>query len=226
MAAPVFADILRFALTADGVVPSGTARPDFVLTGPSPLTRPRAGRPGRRRAGGTGRGRGGRSCAGRLGPRDRDRRRVGAPARGQPLRCRWPRWPICVGPRSPTAPAACRVLHAASPWPPTRCGPGDLYAALPGARTHGAGYAADAAAARRGRRPHRPDRRATRPPPTGLPVCVVDDPRAVLGAVADRVYGEPSARAHRHRHHRHQRQDDDRVPRRGRAARRRARAPA
>jgi cell division protein FtsI (penicillin-binding protein 3) len=34
VAAPVFADILRYALTADGVVPSGTARPDFVLTGP------------------------------------------------------------------------------------------------------------------------------------------------------------------------------------------------
>ena len=33
VAAPVFADILGFALTADGVVPSGTARPDFVLTG-------------------------------------------------------------------------------------------------------------------------------------------------------------------------------------------------
>jgi cell division protein FtsI (penicillin-binding protein 3) len=33
VAAPVFADILRFALTADGIVPSGTARPEFVLTG-------------------------------------------------------------------------------------------------------------------------------------------------------------------------------------------------
>ncbi|HEY0127477.1 MAG TPA: penicillin-binding protein 2 [Blastococcus sp.] len=32
VAAPVFADILRFALTADGVVPSGTARPDFLIT--------------------------------------------------------------------------------------------------------------------------------------------------------------------------------------------------
>jgi cell division protein FtsI (penicillin-binding protein 3) len=31
VAAPVFADILRYALTADGVVPSGTPRPDFVL---------------------------------------------------------------------------------------------------------------------------------------------------------------------------------------------------
>ena len=57
---------------------------------------------------------------------------------------------------------------------------------------------------------------------TGLPVCVVDDPRAVLGAVADRVYGEPSGRLTGHRHHRHQRQDDDRLPRRGRAGRRRA----
>jgi cell division protein FtsI (penicillin-binding protein 3) len=30
----VFADIMRQALTADGIVPSGTPRPDFVLTGP------------------------------------------------------------------------------------------------------------------------------------------------------------------------------------------------
>jgi cell division protein FtsI (penicillin-binding protein 3) len=34
VAAPVFSDILRQALTADGIVPSGTPRPDFVLTGP------------------------------------------------------------------------------------------------------------------------------------------------------------------------------------------------
>ncbi|WP_242473173.1 penicillin-binding protein 2 [Blastococcus sp. TML/M2B] len=32
VAAPVFRDILRYALTADGVVPSGTPRPDFQLT--------------------------------------------------------------------------------------------------------------------------------------------------------------------------------------------------
>jgi UDP-N-acetylmuramoyl-L-alanyl-D-glutamate--2,6-diaminopimelate ligase len=69
--------------------------------------------------------------------------------------------------------------------------PGSLYAALPGARTHGARYASDAAA--RGAvavftdPPGRAEAAAT-----GLPVCVVDDPRAVLGAVADRVYGEPS----------------------------------
>ena len=69
--------------------------------------------------------------------------------------------------------------------------PGDLYAALPGARTHGSRFAADAA-----------DRGAvavlTDPTgletaaATGLPVCVVEDPRAVLGLVADRIHGEPS----------------------------------
>jgi cell division protein FtsI (penicillin-binding protein 3) len=34
VAAPVFADVMRYALTADGVVPSGAPRPDFVLEGP------------------------------------------------------------------------------------------------------------------------------------------------------------------------------------------------
>jgi cell division protein FtsI (penicillin-binding protein 3) len=34
VAAPVFADIMRYALTADGIVPSGTPRPDFVLEAP------------------------------------------------------------------------------------------------------------------------------------------------------------------------------------------------
>jgi cell division protein FtsI (penicillin-binding protein 3) len=34
VAAPVFADIMRYALTADAVVPSGTPRPNFVLEGP------------------------------------------------------------------------------------------------------------------------------------------------------------------------------------------------
>ena len=71
--------------------------------------------------------------------------------------------------------------------------PGDLYAALPGARTHGARFAADAAA--RGAVAVLTDRDGLLDAAaTGLPVCVVDDPRAVLGAVADRVYGEPSSR--------------------------------
>ena len=71
--------------------------------------------------------------------------------------------------------------------------PGDLYAALPGARTHGARYAADAAARGAAAVLTDPageaDARAT-----GLPVCVVADPRELLGAVAARVYGSPSER--------------------------------
>jgi UDP-N-acetylmuramoyl-L-alanyl-D-glutamate--2,6-diaminopimelate ligase len=71
--------------------------------------------------------------------------------------------------------------------------PGDLYAALPGARTHGVRYVTDAAA--RGAvavltDPTGRDEAVA----TGLPVCVVADPRAVLGSVADRIYGEPSRR--------------------------------
>jgi UDP-N-acetylmuramoyl-L-alanyl-D-glutamate--2,6-diaminopimelate ligase len=71
--------------------------------------------------------------------------------------------------------------------------PGDLYAALPGARTHGARFAADAAG--RGAVAVLTDRDGLLDAAaTGLPVCVVDDPRAVLGAVADRVYGAPTSR--------------------------------
>ncbi|MGY1752683.1 UDP-N-acetylmuramoyl-L-alanyl-D-glutamate--2,6-diaminopimelate ligase [Blastococcus sp. SYSU D01042] len=71
--------------------------------------------------------------------------------------------------------------------------PGDLYAALPGARTHGVRHVAEAV--RRGAvavltDPSGQEEAAA----TGLPVCVVDDPRAVLGEVADRVYDRPSER--------------------------------
>jgi UDP-N-acetylmuramoyl-L-alanyl-D-glutamate--2,6-diaminopimelate ligase len=71
--------------------------------------------------------------------------------------------------------------------------PGDLYAALPGARTHGARYVADAAT--RGAVAVLTDPTGlAEAAAAGLPVCVVDDPRAVLGEVADRIYGEPSRR--------------------------------
>jgi len=36
VAAPVFADVMQYALTAAGVTPSGTTRPDFQLTGTAP----------------------------------------------------------------------------------------------------------------------------------------------------------------------------------------------
>ncbi|GLZ10601.1 UDP-N-acetylmuramoyl-L-alanyl-D-glutamate--2,6-diaminopimelate ligase [Actinomadura sp. NBRC 104425] len=69
--------------------------------------------------------------------------------------------------------------------------PGDLYAALPGTRAHGADFARQAAAA--GARailtdPAGRDRAAA----AGLPVLVVDDVRARLGQAAAWVYGEPA----------------------------------
>ncbi len=68
--------------------------------------------------------------------------------------------------------------------------PGDLYAALPGSRAHGADYATDAASS--GARavltdPAGRDRAAA----TGLPVVVVETPRAVLGDLAAWLYGHP-----------------------------------
>jgi UDP-N-acetylmuramoyl-L-alanyl-D-glutamate--2,6-diaminopimelate ligase len=69
--------------------------------------------------------------------------------------------------------------------------PGDLFAALPGANAHGVRFATDAAG--RGAVAVLTDPAgAEAARATGLPVCVVDDPRAVLGAVAGRVYGRPS----------------------------------
>ncbi|WP_239545629.1 UDP-N-acetylmuramoyl-L-alanyl-D-glutamate--2,6-diaminopimelate ligase [Nocardioides nitrophenolicus] len=74
-----------------------------------------------------------------------------------------------------------------------RVRPGDLYAALPGSRAHGAAFAEQAAAA--GAVALLTDAEgAALAAPTGLPALVVDDPRRVLGAVAALVYGQPAAR--------------------------------
>ena len=73
--------------------------------------------------------------------------------------------------------------------------PGDLFAALPGARVHGADFAGDAIAAGAAAvltdeaGAERPDLRDTE-----LPVLVHPDPRAVLGEIAAWIYGEPSLR--------------------------------
>ena len=71
--------------------------------------------------------------------------------------------------------------------------PGDLYAALPGARVHGAAFCADAVAAGAAGVLTDPDGRA-RAAATGVPVFVLADPRARLGEVACWVYGNPSSR--------------------------------
>ena len=69
--------------------------------------------------------------------------------------------------------------------------PGDLYAALPGARAHGADFAGQAAAA--GAAAVLTDEAgAGRCAAYGIPVLVAADPRGVLGQCARWVYGEPS----------------------------------
>lgn len=68
--------------------------------------------------------------------------------------------------------------------------PGDLYAALPGARLHGADFAAQAAglgAVAVLTDPTGAERAAA----TGLPVLVVDDPRTRMGELAATIYGHP-----------------------------------
>jgi UDP-N-acetylmuramoyl-L-alanyl-D-glutamate--2,6-diaminopimelate ligase len=70
--------------------------------------------------------------------------------------------------------------------------PGDLYAALPGAVTHGAAFAAAARAAGAVAVLTDPAG-ADRARDTELPLLVVPKPRAILGAVASRVYGEPTS---------------------------------
>ncbi len=69
---------------------------------------------------------------------------------------------------------------------------GDLYAALPGARHHGASFAAAAAGA--GAVAVLTDAAGAAAGRSTVPLIVVDDPRAVLGEVAAAVLGHPSRR--------------------------------
>ena len=73
-----------------------------------------------------------------------------------------------------------------------RCQPGDLYAAVPGSRAHGAAYSADAVAT--GAVAILTDAGGVQQAgAAGVPVLVVESPRALLGALAARLYGEPAA---------------------------------
>ena len=66
--------------------------------------------------------------------------------------------------------------------------PGDLYAALPGARAHGASYTADAVAA--GAVGVLTDAEGAEQ--VTVPALVVERPRAVLGDLAAKIYGRPA----------------------------------
>lgn len=71
-----------------------------------------------------------------------------------------------------------------------RIRPGDLYAALPGARAHGADYAAQALAA--GAVGVLTDPAGLDRLPPGTPALVVPEPRRVLGRLAAHIYGDPA----------------------------------
>jgi UDP-N-acetylmuramoyl-L-alanyl-D-glutamate--2,6-diaminopimelate ligase len=71
-----------------------------------------------------------------------------------------------------------------------QAGPGDLFAALPGAAVHGVEFAARAVAA--GAAAVLTDREGAARLRVDVPVLAVADPRARLGEVAALVYGEPA----------------------------------
>jgi UDP-N-acetylmuramoyl-L-alanyl-D-glutamate--2,6-diaminopimelate ligase len=72
-----------------------------------------------------------------------------------------------------------------------RVRPGDIYAALPGSKVHGAAYAADAIAA--GAVAILTDEDgAAAIGDTGTPLLVLDDPRSVLGRLAAMLYDDPA----------------------------------
>jgi UDP-N-acetylmuramoyl-L-alanyl-D-glutamate--2,6-diaminopimelate ligase len=90
-------------------------------------------------------------------------------------------------PPEPAPPPATGITHDSR-----AVRPGDVYAALPGARFHGADFAAQAA--ERGAvailtDPAGADRAAA----TGLPVLTVEDPRARIGELAAAIYDDPGA---------------------------------
>lgn len=68
--------------------------------------------------------------------------------------------------------------------------PGDVYAALPGARAHGIDFVTQVAEA--GASMVLTDEAGAAAVPPGLPAVVVDRPRAVLGAVSAGIYGHPA----------------------------------
>jgi UDP-N-acetylmuramoyl-L-alanyl-D-glutamate--2,6-diaminopimelate ligase len=90
----------------------------------------------------------------------------------------------------PVPPAAAGTVVTGVTHDSREVRPGDLYAALPGSVRHGAEFADRAASAGAVAVLTDPAGRGV----TDLPTLVADDPRAVLGPVSARVYGDPTAR--------------------------------
>ncbi|HET8683191.1 MAG TPA: Mur ligase family protein, partial [Micromonosporaceae bacterium] len=106
---------------------------------------------------------------------------------GAVLRDPGPPAPGGSGPGQPGSVAVTGITHASD-----EVRPGDLFAALPGARRHGADFVP--VAARAGAAAVLTDEAGgAAAAAAGLPALVVADPRAALGPAAARVYGDPTA---------------------------------
>jgi UDP-N-acetylmuramoyl-L-alanyl-D-glutamate--2,6-diaminopimelate ligase len=93
------------------------------------------------------------------------------------------------------APAAAPVIISGVTLDSRQVRPGDLYAALPGARVHGAAFAEQAVGAGAAAVLTDPAGAALMGHGLGaaaVPVVAVADPRAALGAVAAAIYGDPT----------------------------------
>ncbi|MEV0681333.1 UDP-N-acetylmuramoyl-L-alanyl-D-glutamate--2,6-diaminopimelate ligase [Actinosynnema sp. NPDC050436] len=91
-----------------------------------------------------------------------------------------------------TAPDRAHVLVGGVTLRAQHVRPGDLFAALPGARAHGADFADRALSL--GAVAVLTDEVGAAKLAADVPVLVHPDPRAVLGVLASRVYGDPSTR--------------------------------
>jgi UDP-N-acetylmuramoyl-L-alanyl-D-glutamate--2,6-diaminopimelate ligase len=96
------------------------------------------------------------------------------------------------GPVEPLPPASADLSVTGVTHASGEVHPGDLYAALPGSRRHGAEFVPAAAAAGAVAVLTDPEGAAAAAA-AGLPALVVPDPRAVLGELAAAVYGDPTS---------------------------------
>jgi UDP-N-acetylmuramoyl-L-alanyl-D-glutamate--2,6-diaminopimelate ligase len=101
-------------------------------------------------------------------------------------------WLVAIDASTETRGAADGVVVSGVSLSSQRILPGDLYAALPGARRHGVEFTAAAVASGAVAVLTDPAG-AERAAGSGVPVLVVDRPRAVLGRLAAHVYGEPAS---------------------------------
>ncbi|MDQ0842181.1 MULTISPECIES: UDP-N-acetylmuramoyl-L-alanyl-D-glutamate--2,6-diaminopimelate ligase [unclassified Streptomyces] len=121
----------------------------------------------------------------RTAPQDAPAKQTGAPRPERPRPTQLAELAARLGVQTPGAAEITGITHDSR-----AVRPGDLYAALPGARLHGADFAAQAADL--GAAAILTDESgAERAAATGLPVLVTDNPRGRMGELATEIYGHP-----------------------------------